>query len=138
MTDTINQVREALRECANALANLIDPNTDGFRTSAQNAWAACMSGEAKARAALSLLSQPAPDVPWAEDEVEAIRARHEENREAFQEDALGFIEANEYHEDITLLLARYDTAARTIADQAALLDAARAELAEERAKVAKP
>lgn len=71
---------------------------------------------------LAALSHPAPDVPGAE-EVEAIRARHEADEQAAEE--------GDGVPPLRLIAAYIDRG-----DLLRLLDAARAELAEERAKVA--
>ncbi len=113
MTDTIDQVREALAmmiRCAYPVSTDIDSR--GYQWS--EAWLDDVLPIAKAA-----LSRPAPDVPGAE-EVEQIRARHEacEN-----EQSLDWIDAHGpgAHTDRATLLA--------------LLDAARAELAEAKRRI---
>jgi hypothetical protein len=80
----------------------------------------------KARIALRF-KRPAPDVPSA-DEVEAIRARHEADC-GFESDGM---DNAEWRAALTMLATRAHTDRASLL---ALLDAARAELAEERAKV---
>jgi hypothetical protein len=88
MTDTINQVREALEKAMNLanemtgrahLQDLLGTKEWDFVAGGSHLWAV----SDQARAALAALSHPAPDVPGAE-EVEAIRTWVASNEKRFK------------------------------------------------------
>lgn len=116
MTDTMSQVREALREALLWLKSgvVFISSREKMHPDGQ---ALYLDSIKKVEAALAALSHPAPDVPGAE-EVEAIRKRNRRNLEGVTIDNPPPIEVTD------------------VCDLLRLLDAARAELAAERAKVA--
>jgi hypothetical protein len=138
MTDRDEKVREALQELYTCGCSVIDALDDSDLIDADSV----QRFEDALHEAKSALSHPAPDVPSA-DEVEAIRARHEAADKDSGHEWAG-LHADHAHTDRATLIALLDAARETQRDailawrkRGAELDAARAELSEERAKIKK-